>query len=76
MNDLITIQDVLKQKYDEVLEYPRQKTPLPVHNRLGDISLGQTICTNRNLHNGQTKMINVQAKIEDDGTIYIAGDKT
>lgn len=76
MKDLITMEDVLKQKYDQVLKYPKKEIPMSEYNRLGDINLGQTICTNRNLHNGQTKMINVQAKIEDDGTIYIAGDKT
>lgn len=74
MNDLITIEDVLKQKYDEVLSYPRREIPMSEYNRLEDISLGQTICTHRNLHNGDTKNMKVRAKVEHEGTIYVAGD--
>jgi len=74
MNDLITIEDVLDKKYDQVLSYPRRKMPMSEYNLVENISLGQTICTQRNLHNGDTRNMKVRAKVEHEGTIYIAGD--
>lgn len=70
------VESFLEQKYDHVLAIDKKDVKISQLSRLDDLSLDQRICVNRNLHNGQTKNIKIQAKIQDNGNLYIAGDYT
>lgn len=69
------ISELLDHRYDHVLIFNRQEMRLSQLTRIDDYSLNQTICVNRNLHNGQTKHIRIRAKIREGNIIYIAGNE-
>ena len=70
------VESFLELKYDHVLAIDKKDVKISQLTRLDDLSLDQRICVNRNLHNGQTKNIKIQAKTQDNGKLYIAGDYT
>lgn len=67
-------ENFLNTKYDHVLSYDMKDLKISQLARIHDIDMQQRICVNRNLHNGQTRHIKVEAKIEDNGKLYIAGN--